>query len=98
MLAKYAARLVATVVFPDPPFGFKMSMRCIIAAYAASPAMASLCDSKHGGSRAERLEWSLMEWMLQVVDEVDDAICVVKHRWLGLRSELGLVFRHRALQ
>jgi hypothetical protein len=32
-----------------------------------------------------------MEWMLQVVDEVDDAFCVVKQRWLGLCSELGLL-------
>jgi len=28
-----------------------------------------------------------MEWMLQVVDEVDDAVCAVKHRWLGFSTE-----------
>jgi hypothetical protein len=39
-----------------------------------------------------------MEWMLQVVDEVDDAICVVRHRWLGLCSELGLLLRLGAVQ
>ncbi len=32
-----------------------------------------------------------MEWMLQVVDEMDDALGAVKHRWFGLRVELGLL-------
>jgi hypothetical protein len=31
-----------------------------------------------------------MEWMLQVVDEFDDAIGAVRHHWFGLRIELGL--------
>jgi len=31
-----------------------------------------------------------MEWMLQVIDEVDDAIGAFKHRWLGLGSEIGM--------
>jgi len=66
-------------------------MRCIIAAYAAPAGMASLCDPKHAGLSAERLECLPMEWMLQVVDEVDDALCVVKQRWLGLCGELGLL-------
>lgn len=30
-----------------------------------------------------------MEWMLQLVDEVDDAVGAVKHRWLGLAIEFG---------
>ncbi len=34
-----------------------------------------------------------MEWMLQVVDEVDDAIHAVWHRWFGLRTELGMLLR-----
>jgi hypothetical protein len=29
-----------------------------------------------------------MEWMLQVIDELDDALSVLKHRWLGLRTEI----------
>jgi len=30
-----------------------------------------------------------MEWMLQVVDEFDDAVSVLRHGWLGLIAELG---------
>ena len=32
-----------------------------------------------------------MEWMLQVVDEMDDALGALQHHWFGLRVELGLV-------
>jgi hypothetical protein len=28
-----------------------------------------------------------MEWMLQVVDEIDDAIGVLRHCWLGAAAE-----------
>lgn len=31
-----------------------------------------------------------MEWMLQVVDEIDDAVGVLRHCSLGLASEIGL--------
>jgi len=27
--------------------------------------------------------------MLQVVDEIDDAIAVIRHRWLGLDAHIG---------
>ncbi|HEX4151195.1 MAG TPA: hypothetical protein VHY75_03205 [Steroidobacteraceae bacterium] len=27
-----------------------------------------------------------MEWVLQVVDELDDAVAVLRHRWLGLAA------------
>ncbi len=37
-----------------------------------------------------------MEWMLQVVDDIDDAICVVRHRLLGLCGELGMLIRYDA--
>ena len=29
-----------------------------------------------------------MEWMLQVADEFDDAVGVLRHGWLGLMTEL----------
>jgi hypothetical protein len=32
-----------------------------------------------------------MEWMLQVVDEVDDAVGALRMYALGLRAEVGLV-------
>jgi hypothetical protein len=32
-----------------------------------------------------------MEWMLQVADEVDDALGVLRHGWLGVAAELGSV-------
>jgi hypothetical protein len=32
-----------------------------------------------------------MEWMLQVVDEIDDAIGALRLYFLGLRSEIGLL-------
>jgi len=28
-----------------------------------------------------------MEWVLQVVDEIDDAIGVVRHGWLGIYAQ-----------
>ncbi len=33
-----------------------------------------------------------MEWMLQVVDEVDDALCALRHTWLGINAEFGAFF------
>jgi hypothetical protein len=30
-----------------------------------------------------------MEWVLQVVDEIDDAIAIVRHRWLGAQVHIG---------
>jgi hypothetical protein len=33
-----------------------------------------------------------MEWVLQFVDEIDDAIGVVRHGWLGLHAELEELF------
>jgi hypothetical protein len=34
-----------------------------------------------------------MEWMLQVVDEMDDAIGAARHRWFGFHAALGALFR-----
>lgn len=51
--------------------------------------MASLCEFRHGTAALKPLWSSGMEWMLQVVDEVDDAIFAMMHRWMGLRLELG---------
>jgi hypothetical protein len=33
-----------------------------------------------------------MEWVLQVVDEVDDAICAARHHWLGLHAGFGVMW------
>jgi hypothetical protein len=30
-----------------------------------------------------------MEWVLQLVDEFDDAVGVLRHGWLGLIAEIG---------
>ncbi|MGA2342075.1 MAG: hypothetical protein ABSG29_02705 [Steroidobacteraceae bacterium] len=30
-----------------------------------------------------------MEWILQVVDEFDDAFGILRHGWLGLVAEIG---------
>jgi hypothetical protein len=30
-----------------------------------------------------------MEWVLQVVDEVDDALSALRHSWLGLNAGLS---------
>ena len=53
--------------------------------------MADRCDLEHGAWRLTSLFCLPMEWMLQVVDEIDDAIGAVKHRWLGLSIELGML-------
>jgi hypothetical protein len=30
-----------------------------------------------------------MEWVLQVVDEIDDAIAMLRHGWLGAHVQIG---------
>jgi len=35
-----------------------------------------------------------MEWVLQVVDEIDDAIAIVRHRWLGAQAHIGAALSH----
>jgi hypothetical protein len=30
-----------------------------------------------------------MEWVLQVVDEFDDALSALRHGWMGLHAEMG---------
>jgi hypothetical protein len=37
-----------------------------------------------------------MEWMLQVVDEIDDAIGVVRHSWLGVYAVIISRIRARS--
>jgi hypothetical protein len=32
-----------------------------------------------------------MEWVLQVVDEIDDAIGVARHRWLGFSAQINVL-------
>jgi hypothetical protein len=36
-----------------------------------------------------------MEWVLQVVDEIDDAIAIVRHGCSGLNTRVGLLLRWR---
>jgi len=39
-----------------------------------------------------------MEWVLQVVDEFDDVVAALRHRWLGLNGDFGVLWvaaRHR---
>jgi hypothetical protein len=33
-----------------------------------------------------------MEWMLQVVDELDDAIGAARHHWYGVNADLAMIF------
>jgi hypothetical protein len=35
---------------------------------------------------------SIMEWVLQVVDEIDDALAAVRHRCAGVALEMGSLF------
>jgi hypothetical protein len=30
-----------------------------------------------------------MEWMLQVADEIDDAVAVLRHGWMGAHAHIG---------
>jgi hypothetical protein len=32
-----------------------------------------------------------MEWLLQVVDEFDDAVGALRHGWLGFSAEIGVL-------
>ena len=33
-----------------------------------------------------------MEWVLQLVDEIDDAIGAARHGWLGLNAQFEVLF------
>ena len=50
-----------------------------------------MCDSSHGACDAACLDLLSMEWVLQVVDEIDDAIGVLRHGWLGIRAQIGVL-------
>src|ERR1700679_3299498 len=60
--------------FPNHPSG--SGQECAACRLKPTQPQASWqgCDRKHGGSTGARLLWGPMEWMLQVVDEIDDAI------------------------
>lgn len=32
-----------------------------------------------------------MEWVLQVVDEIDDAVAIVRHAWIGAQSQMAVM-------
>jgi hypothetical protein len=32
-----------------------------------------------------------MEWMLQMVDELDDALHAAHHHWCGINAEIGMI-------
>ena len=48
-----------------------------------------VCDFTHGGYVAACLHSVPMEWILQVVDEIDDAIAILRHGWLGVHAPIG---------
>ncbi len=35
-----------------------------------------------------------MEWMLQVADEIDDALGVIRFAWVGMHARIGVFVRH----
>jgi hypothetical protein len=37
------------------------------------------------------LVWEPMEWMLQVVDELDDVVGTARHLWVGARRNIAIV-------
>ena len=49
------------------------------------------CDPTHGGSAGADLDSGRMEWMLQVVDEIDDAFGALRQASVGLAAEIGLI-------
>jgi len=53
--------------------------------------MASICDLTHARQRCSPPRLPSMEWVLQVADEFDDAIGVLRHGWLGVTGELSAV-------
>jgi hypothetical protein len=53
--------------------------------------MASICDLTHAPPAGGRLDSRVMEWVLQVADEFDDAFGVLRHGWLGLAAEISAV-------
>jgi hypothetical protein len=49
-----------------------------------------VCDPTHGYVRGRHLDSSSMEWMLQAVDEVDDAVSALRLFAMGWSAEIGL--------
>jgi hypothetical protein len=37
------------------------------------------------------LVWWPMEWMLQVVDELDDVVGTARHYWVGARRNIAII-------
>jgi hypothetical protein len=58
-------------------------------AYAAIGTIASMCDLTHGNADEPCIDSIPMEWVLQVADEIDDAIGAVRHGWVGLTAPIG---------
>ncbi|MDP8984324.1 MAG: hypothetical protein M3N97_04665 [Pseudomonadota bacterium] len=47
----------------------------------------TLLTAAHGGP----LYSAVMEWVLQLVDELDDAIGMARHGWLGVHAQIGVL-------
>lgn len=60
-------------------------------AYAAGGTIASLCDPRTAPIDPGRVNSAFMEWVLQVIDEVDDAIGALQHGRLGLNAQVGVL-------
>lgn len=48
--------------------------------------------SRTVGTRVAAYTEARMEWVLQVVDEIDDAIGAVRHGWDGVHAETGVLW------
>ena len=48
-----------------------------------------MCDLTHVGVAAPSLRIAGMEWVLQVVDEIDDVIGAMRHGWVGFTAPIG---------
>lgn len=49
------------------------------------------CELAHACRQLVSLRWLPMEWMLQVVDELDDVIGAARHLWVGARRNIAIV-------
>jgi hypothetical protein len=50
-----------------------------------------MCDLTHGNTDGFPIDLGTMEWVLQVVDEIDDAIGAMRHGWVGFTAPIGML-------
>jgi hypothetical protein len=46
--------------------------------------------SRVADASAGNLNSMRMEWVLQIADELDDALAVARHTWFGLAADIGV--------